>query len=230
MGDVRLVGVGDDGERIMRREQRGERDVLGHGREDFGEGGAQFLGRALVLEQLFEVREKFRRGDRADLVADDCDRPARCVARFPRASSGDFCATRLSISVPVEIEQDFAQIEADGADFHGKMATNRVVSRSFRTLALEFASAGERVAERDAVGVFEAAAGGQAHGEAGDFHARVLEDRREIKRGGFAFRIGGEREDGLLRAALPRGAVPSWRWRGLPARRLSSGERRPPST
>ena len=60
-------------------------------------------------------------------------------------------------------------------------------------------AAGEGAAEGELVGGFEAAAGGEALGDAGDGELFAAEDIGEVIGGGFAFDVGAEGEDDFAR-------------------------------
>src|SRR5215207_1141419 len=69
-------------------------------------------------------------------------------------------------------------------------------------------SINERLMHLHLIGIFEIAADGEAHRDAGDANAERLEEATEIIRGRFAFRIRIGREDDLfdLRFAFCAGA------------------------
>lgn len=119
MDDVGFVGVGDDGERIMRRQKRGEGDVLGERCEDFRKHDAQFLRGAFVFEAFFEVGEELGGGDGAGFVGDGLGVFFEEAGDFIRAQRR-FFRDAVEHDFPVEMEEDFAEVEADGADFHGR--------------------------------------------------------------------------------------------------------------
>ena len=117
--DVGLIGVGNNRERIIRREQRGEGDVVWQRSEDVGKGSTQLLGCAGVTKDFFEMGKEGPRTDAADFIGEnlrvflhDTDHLIRRQRRFARDP--------IDHDLPIEMEQDFAEIEADGADFHAE--------------------------------------------------------------------------------------------------------------
>jgi hypothetical protein len=66
---------------------------------------------------------------------------------------------------------------------------------------LQLAAAFHGLQHRDFVGVFDITADGDAHGDAGDFHADALELLREIGSGRFAFNGRIRREDDFVDVA-----------------------------
>jgi hypothetical protein len=116
--NVGFVGVGDDGQRIVGREQRGQRNVVGEGREDVRESGTQFLGSAPILEAFFEMGKEFGGGDGSGFVGDGLGVFFQ-EARDLIGGQGRFFRDAFEHDFPIEVEQDFAEVEADGADFHG---------------------------------------------------------------------------------------------------------------
>jgi len=94
---------------------------------------------------------------------------------------GDFAA---AMDV-VEIQQDFTEVkDNNGRDGH--------IIRIDESSGGQFPAAFQGTAESDFVGEFQAAAGGEAVGDAGYFCAFAGEPFGQIKTGGIAFHIGAQ--------------------------------------